>query len=61
MGLIKSNVGYDDDSAFADKEPEENMTYYCNDEEKGCLGENSLKEGQKNPMCQIWILAVQLQ
>ncbi len=38
MGLIKSNVNYVDDSAFADKEPEEDMSYYCDDEEKGCRG-----------------------
>ena len=35
MGLIKSNVDYDDDSTFADEEPDEDMSYYCNDEEKG--------------------------
>ena len=27
MGLIKSNVNYDDDSAFADREIEEDMSY----------------------------------
>ncbi len=38
MGLIKSNVDYDDDSAFADEEPEEDMSYYCDDEENGRRG-----------------------
>ncbi len=44
MGLIKSNVNYDDDSAFADEEPEEDMSYYCDDEEKGHHG-RKLTEG----------------
>jgi hypothetical protein len=44
MGLIKSNVNYDDDSAFADKDPEEEMSHYCDDEEKGRRG-RKLTEG----------------
>jgi hypothetical protein len=60
MGLIKSNVDYDDDSAFAVKEPEEDMSYYCDDEEKGCRGRKLTEGGPENPMFHIWILAVQL-
>jgi hypothetical protein len=61
MGLIKSNVNYDDDSAFAGKEPKDDMSYYCDDEEKGHRGRKLTKEGPKNPTFHIWILAVQLQ
>ncbi len=34
MRLIKSNVNYDDDSAFVNEEPEEVMSYYCDDEKR---------------------------
>ncbi len=49
MGLIKSNVDYDDDSAFADKEPEEDMTYYRNDEENGRRGRKRTEGGPEKP------------
>jgi hypothetical protein len=49
MGLIKSNVDYDDDSAFANKEPEEDMSYYCNDKEKGCHGRKLTEGGPEKP------------
>ena len=49
MGLIKSNVDNDDDSAFADKEPEEDMSYYYNDEEKGRRGRKLAEGGPDKP------------
>ena len=49
MRLIKSDVNYDDDSAYADKEPEEDMSYYCDDEEKGCRGRKLTEGGPEKP------------
>jgi hypothetical protein len=49
MGLIKSNVNYDDDSAFADEEPEEDMTYCHDDEEKGCHSRKLTEGGPEKP------------
>ena len=50
MGLIQSNIDYDDDSAFADEEPEEDMSYDCDDEEKDCRGRKLSEGGTENPM-----------
>ena len=49
MGLIKSNVSYDDGSVFDDKEPEEDMSYYWDDEEKGRRGRKLTEGGPEKP------------
>ena len=49
MGLIKSNVDYDDDSASADEEPEEDMSYYCDDAETGRCGRKLTEGGPEKP------------
>jgi hypothetical protein len=51
MGLITSNVNYDDGSVFDDKEPEEDMSYYWDDEEKGRRGRKLTEGGPEKPKC----------